>query len=334
MRYQYTPSRKLGHERRITVVVPFSKQNFRGLFLQRLSLPVCQDLLEEKQLENCFRGRAIHVPGNRMTELYAIIGKHWDVRTFPTNTVCPVIREERVHLPWGFKRREIFSHENCPSCRQDWSSVSAILENAFCTIKSENPRLCKVFLRSDNAGCYHCAPLLLSMPAISQKTGISVLSQLQPFNSFHNQQIVYNQDGTAIINQHEQELATVRTTNRSLEEQLHAEKALRGTEVKFAVQSEMERMTCPFAKQVRTIEDIRSFSSKETIDFLQKEAPTLYNLVCNLTTFPEATQAPLPGQLVWAPLAFKRLAMTSRNQLTQVARPGSGYCRLDDPAAR
>ncbi|CAH1242285.1 Hypp6538 [Branchiostoma lanceolatum] len=83
-------------------------------------------------------------------------------------------------------------------------------------------------------------------------------------------EIVYNQDVAAIINQHEQELATVRATNRSLQEQLHAEKAFRGTEVKLAVQSE--------------IGDIRSFSTKETIDFLQKEAPTLYNLVSNLTT--------------------------------------------------
>ncbi|KAI8487954.1 hypothetical protein Bbelb_344020 [Branchiostoma belcheri] len=48
-------------------------------------------------------------------------------------------------------------------------------ESVLSTIKAENPMLCKVFLRSDNAGCYHCAPLLLSMPAISQKTGISVL---------------------------------------------------------------------------------------------------------------------------------------------------------------
>ncbi|CAH1240933.1 Hypp6219 [Branchiostoma lanceolatum] len=37
-----------------------------------------------------------------------------------------------------------------------------------------------------------------------------------PFNSFHNHQIVYNQDVAAIINQYEQELATTRATNRSL----------------------------------------------------------------------------------------------------------------------
>lgn len=32
----------------------------------------------------------------------------------------------------------------------------------------------EVFLRSDNAGCYHCAPLLLAIPTISQRTGVRV----------------------------------------------------------------------------------------------------------------------------------------------------------------
>ncbi|CAH1248588.1 Hypp8275 [Branchiostoma lanceolatum] len=61
------------------------------------------------------------------------------------------------------------------SCRQDWSAICAILQSVLQTIKSENPALKKAFLRSDNAGCYHCAPLMLSLPSISQKTGISVL---------------------------------------------------------------------------------------------------------------------------------------------------------------
>ncbi|CAH1277669.1 Hypp9753 [Branchiostoma lanceolatum] len=124
MGYRSTPSRKLGHERRITVVVPFSKQNFRGLFLQRLSLPVCQELLEEKPLENCFGGRAITVPAANMWEVDTILGDSWDVRTFSTNTVCRVIREEGVNLSWGFKKREIFSHQNCPRCNWDPESGS------------------------------------------------------------------------------------------------------------------------------------------------------------------------------------------------------------------
>ncbi|KAI8495250.1 hypothetical protein Bbelb_272360 [Branchiostoma belcheri] len=114
--YRYTPSRTQGHVRRLTVVVPFSKENFRGIFLQQLSLPVCQELLEEKNLENCFGGRAINVPAENMGEVDTILGDHWDVRTFPTNTVCRVVRMEGIHISWGYKRREMFSHSNCPRC--------------------------------------------------------------------------------------------------------------------------------------------------------------------------------------------------------------------------
>ncbi|KAI8506361.1 hypothetical protein Bbelb_157880 [Branchiostoma belcheri] len=129
--YRYTPSRNQGHERRITVVVPLSKQNFRGFFLQKLSLPVCQDLLEEKPLENCFGGRAIHVPASNMAELDRILGEHWDVRTFPTNTVCRVVREEGIHLSWGYKRREAFSHADCPRC--NWAQESGSPRPEICS---------------------------------------------------------------------------------------------------------------------------------------------------------------------------------------------------------
>ncbi|KAI8518898.1 hypothetical protein Bbelb_021550 [Branchiostoma belcheri] len=61
------------------------------------------------------------------------------------------------------------------NCRQDWSSVASILENVFHNIKAEKPALTKVFLRSNNAGCYHCAPLLFSLPMIGRRTGITVL---------------------------------------------------------------------------------------------------------------------------------------------------------------
>ncbi|KAI8498178.1 hypothetical protein Bbelb_241220 [Branchiostoma belcheri] len=57
------------------------------------------------------------------------------------------------------------------NCRQDWSSVASILENVFHNIKAEKPALTKVFLRSYNAGCYHCVPLLFSLPMIGRRTG-------------------------------------------------------------------------------------------------------------------------------------------------------------------
>ena len=40
-------------------------------------------------------------------------------------------------------------------------------------IKRKSPEIVEAFARSDNAGCYHCAPLLLSIPGISQRTGVT-----------------------------------------------------------------------------------------------------------------------------------------------------------------
>ena len=40
--------------------------------------------------------------------------------------------------------------------------------------KRSYPEISEAFLRSDNAGCYHCAPLMLSIPGISKRTGIEI----------------------------------------------------------------------------------------------------------------------------------------------------------------
>ncbi|XP_062614103.1 uncharacterized protein LOC134275825 isoform X2 [Saccostrea cucullata] len=58
--------------------------------------------------------------------------------------------------------------------KQDWNAVSLLLEHTLLTIKSQLPQITEVFLRSDNAGCYHCSNLWLSIPFISQRTGISI----------------------------------------------------------------------------------------------------------------------------------------------------------------
>ena len=40
-------------------------------------------------------------------------------------------------------------------------------------IKRKSPEIVEAFARSDKAGCYHCALLLLSIPGISQRTGVT-----------------------------------------------------------------------------------------------------------------------------------------------------------------
>ena len=42
------------------------------------------------------------------------------------------------------------------SCCQDWYAVVSILENLFQSIKVNFPNFRQAFLRSDEAGCYHC----------------------------------------------------------------------------------------------------------------------------------------------------------------------------------
>ncbi len=57
-------------------------------------------------------------------------------------------------------------------CSQNWFAVASLYENTLNEIKKSKPEIVEVFTRSDNAGCYHCAFLLLSIPGISQRTGI------------------------------------------------------------------------------------------------------------------------------------------------------------------
>jgi hypothetical protein len=57
---------------------------------------------------------------------------------------------------------------------QDSEAVLAILEDILYKIKLNNPSIQQAFIRSDNAGCYHSAQSILSMPTLSKKTGIKI----------------------------------------------------------------------------------------------------------------------------------------------------------------
>ena len=58
---------------------------------------------------------------------------------------------------------------------QDWFAVASILENVLQVIKENNQDICRVYLRSDNAGCYHNAYLISSLPDIGRRTGLQIL---------------------------------------------------------------------------------------------------------------------------------------------------------------
>ena len=59
-------------------------------------------------------------------------------------------------------------------CNQNWLNVASIIEDLPTTVKQKGSRLNVVFLRSDNAGCYHCAFLLPSLPSLGQRVGVRI----------------------------------------------------------------------------------------------------------------------------------------------------------------
>lgn len=60
------------------------------------------------------------------------------------------------------------------SCSQGSAAVVVILQHVIQTLKTEHPEIERVFLRQDNAGCYHSAGTVLACPSIEASTGVKV----------------------------------------------------------------------------------------------------------------------------------------------------------------
>ena len=60
------------------------------------------------------------------------------------------------------------------SCSQDSTAVVSIMQHVLKSLKSEYPEIRRAFFRQDNAGCYHCANIVLACPLIEQLTSIKV----------------------------------------------------------------------------------------------------------------------------------------------------------------
>ncbi|VDI36911.1 Hypothetical predicted protein, partial [Mytilus galloprovincialis] len=60
------------------------------------------------------------------------------------------------------------------SIPQGWYAVASIIESLLNCIKSKDETKDTVYLRSDNASCYHCGPLMAAIPEISQRTGLNI----------------------------------------------------------------------------------------------------------------------------------------------------------------
>ncbi|CAF4218003.1 unnamed protein product [Rotaria sp. Silwood2] len=57
---------------------------------------------------------------------------------------------------------------------QDTDAVLSILQDILVKVKTCNPTIESAYIRSDNAGCYHSAQTLLSLPYLSKTTGITI----------------------------------------------------------------------------------------------------------------------------------------------------------------
>ena len=58
------------------------------------------------------------------------------------------------------------------ACNQDWFSVALVLESLASEIVNMEPGVKELFLRSDNAGCYHNTALLSSATVIIARQGL------------------------------------------------------------------------------------------------------------------------------------------------------------------
>ena len=58
------------------------------------------------------------------------------------------------------------------ACSQDWFSVASVLESLASEIVNMEPGVKELFLRSDNAGCYHNTALLSSATVIIARQGL------------------------------------------------------------------------------------------------------------------------------------------------------------------
>ena len=62
------------------------------------------------------------------------------------------------------------------SSKQGSSTVILLMERMLQTLKTEHPEIEKAYFLQDNAGCYHCAMTILSIPAIESSSGVSVVA--------------------------------------------------------------------------------------------------------------------------------------------------------------
>ena len=99
----------------------------------------------------------------KMSEFFGKLGRSWHI----TAVITHFRAEEKYEV-------ECFAHF-FNTCNQNSFDVMSVIEHLLQVVKLEYPFIRKAVLRSDNAGCYHNGPLLLSLPYMGERTGIKPL---------------------------------------------------------------------------------------------------------------------------------------------------------------
>lgn len=79
------------------------------------------------------------------------------------------VREERVYI-----KKSTYTQVG-DQCKQDWLAVFILLQDVLRQVKKEHPSIVNAVIQSDNAACYHSAPLMFSLGFASNDSGIKVV---------------------------------------------------------------------------------------------------------------------------------------------------------------
>ncbi|KAK3714749.1 hypothetical protein QZH41_004115 [Actinostola sp. cb2023] len=96
----------------------------------------------------------------QMSDFFGKRGKSWHISAVITKAAI----ESKYEV-------ECFVHifENCT---RNSFAILSIIEDLLHRVKEEYPAVTEAYLRSDNAGCYHNGPLLLSLGEVGKRTGV------------------------------------------------------------------------------------------------------------------------------------------------------------------
>lgn len=127
-----------------------------------------QDVLDQLNEESCLivmdwaMKSLSHLFREQMSGFFGKHGRSWHVSTVITKLTAKKFKVECfVHL---------FN-----TCNQNSFAITSVIEHLLKTLKEEYLTLKQCFVCSDNAGCFKNRALLLSLPAVSARSGIKVV---------------------------------------------------------------------------------------------------------------------------------------------------------------